>query len=188
MAHIPPVQYRGAVQTVAPGALGAIKAPALAAHQWADHGDPDPVLQPLQAAGDQGAMGPGAGQGHVEMIAPPLGGKAALPAGSGAAIGGDPVPKLRLLPNEFAIGGIGVIPLVVPAPLDEQAHVEPPEVASAPCRDPRRSVSVQIRILPGPACLIMAPITRFLVNALAPFWAPFFCLDRKTTRLNSSHV
>src|SRR5690606_35602757 len=42
--------------------------------------------------------------------------------GSRAAIGGDPVAELRLAADELAAAALGVIPLVDPAAVDQQAH------------------------------------------------------------------
>ena len=57
------------------------------------HRNPDAVLQAFQGADDEGAMGPGAGVGHIEMVAPGGSWETALTAGSRGSVGRDPVAE-----------------------------------------------------------------------------------------------
>jgi len=56
-----------------------------------DDRDPDQVLEILQAAEEQRPVGPGAGIGDIEVVAPGLGGVAALARGAGPPVVRDPV-------------------------------------------------------------------------------------------------
>src|SRR5690606_27466943 len=88
--------------------------PAVLQHQRANHTDADVTLEALQHPEDQGAVGPGAGQGDVQMVAPALRRKAPLAAGAGAAVGGYPVAKAAVLADEFPRAGPGGVPPVPP--------------------------------------------------------------------------
>src|SRR5690606_25957241 len=86
----------------------------------------DHLLQPLEYPEDQGAVGPGAGQRYIQMIAPGLGPEAILPGWPGPAIGGHPVAELGLAADELTLAGFGVVPLVDPFALDQQSHGNTP--------------------------------------------------------------
>ena len=115
------------IGTVIAGALerlttGAGELPARIAHVRVHHRQGNHVLQPLQPAEDQGAMGPGAGVGNVQVITPGLGLEATLATGAGAAVRGDPVAKLRVLANEFTVFPLGLQPVVPEGAVDQQTH------------------------------------------------------------------
>ena len=77
------VEKAVAVEAVAGGTGAALEGPAAIAHVPVHHRHPDHVLEPLEAAEDEGAMGPGAGQRDVEMVAAGLGREPALAARAG---------------------------------------------------------------------------------------------------------
>ncbi|MOA09973.1 hypothetical protein D3C78_1298400 [compost metagenome] len=116
------MQETQVVEFVASGAVGLIEGPAVFQHQVADHRHIDQIFQALELAQDQRAVRPGAGQGYIQMVASGLGGKTAVARGAGAAVGGHPVAALRLLALEGAV--LAFIPLVLPAALDQQTHLD----------------------------------------------------------------
>src|SRR5690606_38815569 len=67
--------------------------PALVAHMRVNDVKTDRVLQTLELAEDDGAVGPGAGIGDVEMVAPGLCGKTAFAARARRAVLGDPAAE-----------------------------------------------------------------------------------------------
>src|SRR5690606_6547842 len=79
----------------------------------------DQVVKILQLAEDQGAMRPGAGQRHIEVIAAGFGLEAADAGWAGAAISGYPIAEARLAAFEFATALFGVVPLGGPVSVDQ---------------------------------------------------------------------
>src|SRR5690606_8606545 len=73
-------------------------------------------------AEDQRAMRPGTGERDIKMIAAGLGGKTAVPRRTGRAVYGDPVAELRRRTFEMALGGLRVIPDVMPDAVNEHTH------------------------------------------------------------------
>lgn len=120
------VEVIGAEQRVAGGAVAAPEGPALIAHEMIDDGDTDHVVERLQRSQDQRAMRPWARQRHVEMIAPRFGREAAFAARTRRAIGGDEIAEARDGALETAAGRGGVVPLVGPLAVDQQAHARAP--------------------------------------------------------------
>src|SRR5262249_32695822 len=59
---------------------------------------------------------------HVEVITPRLRLEPALPGRTSRAIGRDPVAEARVGAHEASAGALGVVPLVLPDAVDEQAH------------------------------------------------------------------
>src|SRR5690606_40382240 len=76
----------------------------------------------LEAPGDQGAVRPGAGQADIQVVASRFGREAAGSGGARGTIRGDPVAMLRGFALETAVPG-GVIPLVMPAAVNQKPHV-----------------------------------------------------------------
>ncbi|MNG21648.1 hypothetical protein D3C84_1060390 [compost metagenome] len=70
-------------------------------------------------------MGPGAGEGNIQVIATGLRLETTFAARPGAAVGGDPVASLGILALEAAVNG-GVVPLVMPASVNQQTHYPTP--------------------------------------------------------------
>src|SRR5690606_41976802 len=119
------------IETFHPGQCRAKEAGALAecrtpvTHQPAHHRDIDQAFQALERSRDKSAVRPGAGQADIEVIAAGLGREAARATGAGAAVRGDPVATLRLFALETAVAG-GVVPLVMPAAIDQKPHLHTP--------------------------------------------------------------
>src|SRR5690606_27085557 len=90
--------------------------PALGPHVPVDHGQRYVSLQPLQLAEDERAVRPRAGEGDVEVIAAGLGRVAA------GAVRRHPLAERTFRAHEAATGLLGVVPLVVPDAVDQQAH------------------------------------------------------------------
>ncbi|MNH06169.1 hypothetical protein D3C79_655280 [compost metagenome] len=98
------------IDLVAAGAFALVEGPAVFAHQPADHRHVDQVFQALELAKDQGAVGPGAGQGYIQVIA-------------SCFSGWQLIVTLRAFALEGAVFA-AFIPLVMPASVDQQAHAE----------------------------------------------------------------
>ena len=111
-----------AVDAVGHHALARREGPAILRHQPVRHREADHALKALERAIDQRAAGPGTGEGDVEVIASRLGLEAALTAWPRRPIGGDPIAELRIRAHEAAARALGVVPLVLPDPVDEKAH------------------------------------------------------------------
>src|SRR5690606_32630841 len=69
-----------------------------------------------------GAVRARPGERNRVRVAASVGGKVAIAARPGAAVGGVPVAQLRLAAHEAPAGGLGVVPLVRPSSVDEQSH------------------------------------------------------------------
>ncbi|MNN49591.1 hypothetical protein D3C81_1641270 [compost metagenome] len=72
------------------------------------------------------------------MIATSFGAEAAFATRAGAAVGGDPVAALGVLALEAAILA-GVVPLVMPASIDQLSHILAPV---SECRNQSRRLAV----------------------------------------------
>src|SRR5690606_13010454 len=120
------MQVLGLVDGVGHHPVIGFEGPAVLGHQRVDHRHRDHPLQPLEYPEDQGAMGPGAGQRYIQMIAPGFGPEAILPGWPGPAIGGHPVAEPGLAADELTLVGFGVVPLVDPLALDQQSHGNTP--------------------------------------------------------------
>lgn len=81
------------------------EAPAALAEVPVDDGEGDEVLEALELAGDQGAVGPGAGIGNIEVVAALLGGEL------GGGVPRDPVPEGADLALELAGRVAGLDPV-----------------------------------------------------------------------------
>src|SRR5690606_25686366 len=100
--------------------------------------DGDHVLQALDGPKDEGAMGPGAGIGHVKVIAPRLGFEARV---------ADAVAEVRLFALELPACRLGVVPDVMPDAVDELAHGAQPRslaVIFATCSPWKRARSSSV--------------------------------------------
>ena len=115
-------QALGAVDGIAGRAGSFVEGPALAAHVIRNQRDGDRVLQPLERAEDQRAVCPRAREADIKMIASPRRGKAAFAGWAGGAVRRHPVAEGRRLALEPALARLGVVPLVVPDAVDQQAH------------------------------------------------------------------
>jgi len=102
-----------------------LEAPAVIAHVPVHHRDIDHPLQSLQSTENQSAMGPRTGIGNVKMIASGFGLEAIPAARPRGAVGGDPVAESRRLTLEAPAAFLGIVPLVVPLPVDQQTHADP---------------------------------------------------------------
>src|SRR5690606_552029 len=108
------VQILGLGDGIGHHAGAGLEGPAVFSHIGVDHRHADHLFQAFQGAQDQCAIGPGAGQGNVKMVAAGLGAKSTRTAGPGTAISGDPVAKLRIAAYETSTGAGCVVPLVLP--------------------------------------------------------------------------
>ena len=141
--------------------------PAVLQHQRLDHRDGDRVLQLLQLAEDQGAVRPWAGQRDIEVVAPRLGLEARR------TVGGDPVPERALLPLERAAGRFRVVPLVVPASVDQQTHGRRPFLLVISMTRPNQGRAMEFQHQPCSFAAISAtwrPWKRAPSSSLALGW------------------
>src|SRR5690606_4561454 len=102
------MQVLGLVAGVRQQPVLRLDGPAALRQQRVYHRHRDQLLQALEYPEDQGAVGPGAGQRYVQMIASGLGPEAILPGWPGPAIGGHPVAELGLAADELTLAGFGV--------------------------------------------------------------------------------
>ncbi len=116
------VEVGDAVDRVRHHALARRERPSVLRHQPVRHRQADHALQPLEAAEDERAVGPRAGERHVEVIAAGLGLEAALARRPRCAVRRDPVAEARVRAHETAAAARRVVPLVVPDAVDENAH------------------------------------------------------------------
>ena len=108
------VQVLGIEQRVRNDAVARLECPAVIGHQPVNHRQADHFFQALEVAKDQSTVGPGAGQGHIKMIAAWFGLESALSARARAAVGGHPVAEFGRAADEVALVALGVVPLVDP--------------------------------------------------------------------------
>src|SRR5690554_7408733 len=95
-------------------------------HVAVNHRNRDHLFQALKAAKDQGTVGPGAGERYVKVITTGFRLEAAFPAGSGTSVSSNPVAVLGFTAYKTPLGGFGVIPLVFPVAINQQAHWRSP--------------------------------------------------------------
>ena len=112
------------VKKMIAGAAGKIRpeGPAVIQHIRMHHTHTDVVLQLLQPTEDQRPVGPGAGVGHVEVVATRRRLEPALARRSGCAVRRHPVSKLRGLADEFAARGGRVVPAILPLAVNQKSH------------------------------------------------------------------
>ena len=138
VAKLDYVERLGAAQTAAVGngrndrrmlkksALGIAvvlgEGPAVIRHVPVHDRQADHLLQSFQMPEYQCPVGPGAGQRNVQVVAVRLGPEPAAAARAGAAVGGDPVTKLRRAALEVALVRLGVVPLVFPFSVHQKSH------------------------------------------------------------------
>ncbi len=103
-----------------------VKGPSVAKHAPVDHRQADQGVEPLQRPDDEGAMRPWAGEADIEVVAVSLRDKTARPTWAGNAVRRDPVVEGAVLADETTAVRAGIIPLVVPDPVDEQSQASPP--------------------------------------------------------------
>src|SRR5208282_2351444 len=106
----------------------AAELPTLLAHDRLEDRHRDDAFELFELAENDRAVGVRARQRDVEVIAPALGGKAALTGRSGTAIRRDPIAKDRLGGHEAPAGRGNVVPLAVPHAIDKDPmrHRDPP--------------------------------------------------------------
>src|SRR5690554_1009166 len=88
--------------------------PAILDHVGMHHRHTDVRLQTLELPEDHGAVRPGAGHGHIQVITAAFRRETSLTRGPGGAILCYPATKAGGFPLELAAGFVGVVPLVVP--------------------------------------------------------------------------
>ncbi len=96
--------------------------PSVIAHERIDHRHRDRVVELLQPAHDERAMGPRAGERYVQVIAPAFGLEAALAARPGTAVGRHPTPENGMRTDEIGPRRAKVIAL--PLAVDHRSHRE----------------------------------------------------------------
>ena len=130
--------------------------PASFEHQGFDHGNRNHALEALEDAEDQRPVRPRAGVGDEQVVAAGLGREA------GACLIGDAIAELRLAAHEPTAVGRGVVPVVVPDAVDQQAHGQPCSflaisVVWRPWKRTRSSSFLLGRRLPSPPAMVVAP-------------------------------
>ena len=109
------IQFAEAVQLIASRAGKVIaQLPTVSQHVGMDHRDTDVVLQPFQGTHDQGAMRPGTGIGHIQVVTPTFRRETLVSTGARTAVRRHPVTELTLRALEAATGAFGVVPFVLP--------------------------------------------------------------------------
>ncbi len=112
----------GAVDGIGDQAVALVKVPALGVLHRIGDGNGYNIFQTLELAVYQGAMGPGAGIRHIQMIAARFRPKAASATRAGPAVGGDPITEGGFETFKSAVGFLRIVPVLVPDTIDEQTH------------------------------------------------------------------
>ncbi len=96
--------------------------PAVRQHVGMHDRDVDVILQPLERPENKRAVRPGAGIGHIQVVAPAFSLETTLARGSGRTVRRDPVAPAGFAALEFSARAFGIVPFVMPAAVDKSTH------------------------------------------------------------------
>src|SRR5690606_28414505 len=117
------IEVAGSPNRVSCHTFGGLEGPAMVSHVGIDHRHADRRFELLQCPQDHYPVRPRAGHRHIKMITACFRLEPRVTAGSGAAIGGHPVPELRVAAHKATTGAGSVIPLVQPLAIYEKSHM-----------------------------------------------------------------
>src|SRR5690606_14619416 len=141
------IEVAGVPNRVSCHTFGGFEGPAVVSHVGIDHRYAEDRFEFLQCPQDHHPVRPGAGHRHIEMIAACFSLEPRVTTGPGTAIGGDPVPELRVAAYKAASGAGSVVPLVQPFAVHEKSHTPSSSVACSTGHWTRDNTAGKFRVI-----------------------------------------